>query len=210
MSTEGEQGLERQLRELKEAKTRYDLAVRATTDGIWDWNILTGEEYFSPRWCEILGYERSDSELVPTYEFWASRIHVDDRERIEAAVRAHLETGVMYDVDYRHRHRSGEYRWQNSRGQAVFKAGEPVRMVGAIRDITSLREAQTKHIDLEARLLAERNNARISDQFFEWREVIETVFRLDRFESNCGLLNPIDLLLGWCVRKNLDADYGCN
>ena len=164
MSTEGEQGLGRQLRELKEAKTRYDLAVRATTDGIWDWNILTGEEYFSPRWCEILGYERSDSELVPTYEFWASRIHVDDRERIEAAVRAHLETGVMYDVDYRHRHRSGEYRWQNSRGQAVFKDGKPVRMVGAIRDITSLRKAQTKRIDLEARLLAERNNALLASR----------------------------------------------
>ena len=164
MSTEGEQGLGRQLRELKEAKTRYDLAVRATTDGIWDWNILTGEEYFSPRWCEILGYERSDPELVPTYEFWASRIHVDDRERIEAAVRAHLETGVMYDVDYRHRHRSGEYRWQNSRGQAVFKAGKPVRMVGAIRDITSLREAQTKRVDLEARLLAERNNALLASR----------------------------------------------
>ena len=62
MSTEGEQGLGRQLRELKEAKTRYDLAVRATTDGIWDWNIIGDELYLTEPLQEML-----DSPAVGRY-----------------------------------------------------------------------------------------------------------------------------------------------
>ena len=155
------EGLEGRLRELEETKLRYDLAVRATTDGVWDWNILTNDEYFSPRWCEILGYDPDDPDLSHTYTAWASRIHPEDRPGVEEAIRAHLEEGAVYDVVYRHRHRTGEYRWQNSRGQAVFEDGRPVRMVGAIRDIHDLRLATEARVELEARLLAEQREAQL-------------------------------------------------
>ena len=138
------------VQELAIANQRYDLAVAATTDGIWDWNIQTNEEYFSPRWCEILGYAHDDPALSHTYESWASKIHPEDRERVEDAVRAHLEHRAPYDVEYRHRHRSGEYRWQNSRGQAVFdEQGTPIRMVGAIRDINEHKDQAQQRIELE-------------------------------------------------------------
>ena len=144
------------VQELAIANQRYDLAVAATTDGIWDWNIQTNDEYFSPRWCEILGYAHDDPALSHTYESWASKIHPEDRERVEDAVRAHLEHRAPYDVDYRHRHRSGEYRWQNSRGQAVFdEQGAPIRMVGAIRDINEHKDQAQQRIELETRLRAE-------------------------------------------------------
>ena len=155
------EGLEGRLRELEETKLRYDLAVRATTDGVWDWNILTNDEYFSPRWCEILGYDPDDPDLSHTYTAWASRIHPEDRPGVEEAIRAHLEEGAVYDVVYRHRHRTGEYRWQNSRGQAVFEDGRPVRMVGAIRDIHDVRLATEARVELEARLLAEQREAQL-------------------------------------------------
>jgi two-component system, cell cycle sensor histidine kinase and response regulator CckA len=155
------EGLEGRLRELEEIKLRYDLAVRATTDGVWDWNILTNDEYFSPRWCEILGYDFDDPDLSHTYTAWASRIHPEDRPGVEAAIRAHLEEGAVYDVVYRHRHRTGEYRWQNSRGKAVLEDGRPVRMVGAIRDIHDIRLATEARVELEARLLAEQREAQL-------------------------------------------------
>ncbi len=152
--------LERRVEQLEEVKHRYDLAVRATTDGVWDWNILTGEEFFAPRWCEIIGYTPDDPELEHTYEAWASRIHPEDRPGVEAAVGAHLETGATYDVTYRHRHRSGQYRWQNSKGQAVFDAdGRPVRMVGAIRDVHEQREQEEHRIELEVRLRAQQEQS---------------------------------------------------
>ncbi|MBL7174610.1 MAG: response regulator [Desulfobacteraceae bacterium] len=138
---------------LRDSVERYDLAVSATLDGIWDWNILTNEEYYSPRWYEILGYSNDDPELPHVYDSWVSRIHPDDYERVMNALKEHLEGGKIYNVDYRHRHRSGEYRWQNSRGQAIFNEnGKPVRMTGCIRDITEQKKTEEEKKRLEAQL----------------------------------------------------------
>ena len=128
---------------LRESEERFDLAVRSTLDGIWDWNILSNKEYFAPRLCEIIGYSHDDPELSHTFDSWASRIHPDDYERVMDTLKAHLEDGKPYNVDYRHRHKSGEYRWQNSRGQATFdENGKPVRMIGCIRDVTEHKKME--------------------------------------------------------------------
>lgn len=165
---EGERGqlnvdLARANAELEAATRRYDLAVGATLDGIWDWDILTNAEYFAPRWCEILGYAPDDPTLPHTYESWASRIHPEDRARVEQAVADHLTQGLPYDVTYRHLHASGAYRWQTSRGQALRDAdGKPVRMVGAIRDVTELKQAEEARIELERKLQIEEREKRIA------------------------------------------------
>ena len=145
-----EQRVHERTDKLQESEDRFQLAIRATTDGVWDWNILTNVEYFSPRWCEILGYSHDDPTLPHTYDSWAERIHPDDRDSVMNSVNAHLNEGKVYDVDYRHRHRSGEYRWQNSRGQAVFgEDGKPIRMTGCIRDITDRKRMEHELIRLE-------------------------------------------------------------
>ncbi len=128
---------------LKESEERFDIAVRGSGDGMWDWDIKTGKEYFSPRFLEILGYK--EGELDQTYDEWASRIHPDDYDRVMKSLKEHLEEGKPYLVDYRHRHRSGEYRWQNSSGQAICDgSGKPVRMVGFISDITERKLTEEK------------------------------------------------------------------
>jgi len=128
---------------LRESEERFRLAVNATQDGIWEWDILTNQEYFSSRWCEIVGYSFDDPELQHTFNSWAERIHPDDFERVTTVLKNHLEKGTKYDVDYRHRHKSGEYRWQNSRGQAIFdESGKPTKMVGCISDITERKQAE--------------------------------------------------------------------
>jgi len=130
---------------LKESEERYQLAVDATQDGIWDWDITTGVDYFSPRWCEIIGYSYDDLELPHDYDSWASRIHPDDYERVQDALKAHIEEGKEYNVDYRHRHKSGKFRWQNSKGKVIFDDdGKPIRMVGCIRDITEKKKTDEK------------------------------------------------------------------
>ncbi len=132
---------------------RYNLAVNATSDGIWDWNIFTNDEYFSPNWCQILGYSHDDPDLPHVYESWTSRIHPDDYERVMKILKDHLEVKGAYDVDYRHRHKSGEYRWQNSVGRAIFdEHDKPVRMVGRIRDITERKQTEEERFRLQERL----------------------------------------------------------
>jgi PAS domain S-box-containing protein len=121
---------------LVQTRTRFHLAINTTKDVIWDWDIKTGNEYFAPRWCEILGYSNDDPELSHTFDSWASRIHPDDYNGVMESVKAHLEEGKPYDIKYRHRYKNGEYRWQQSRGKAVLdNSGQPVRMAGSISDI---------------------------------------------------------------------------
>ena len=99
---------------LREREASYARAVRGTSDGLWDWNVLTNEDYLSPRWKELLGYE--DHELTNRYGTFFSRVHPDDTSRVEAAIQAHLEQNVPYNIDHRLRTKSGDYRWFNVRG----------------------------------------------------------------------------------------------
>ena len=141
----------RSVEALRDREERFDLAVRGSNDGLWVWNILTNDEWWSPRFFEILGYK--DYEIEAVFDSWASRIHPDDHERVVKAIDAHLKGSVPYNVDYRHLYKDGTYHWQNSRGQATFdENGKPVKMAGFIRDITedkqverALKESQERY-----------------------------------------------------------------
>ena len=126
---------------LRASEERYQVAVRGSSDGIWDWNVLTNEMYYSPRFKELLGYE--DHEIANVFASLSSRLHSDDEHGFTAAVKAHLAKKTPYDVEYRLRTKSGHYRWFRARGQAVWnEQGLPVRMAGSITDITEKKTAE--------------------------------------------------------------------
>src|SRR4051794_34859692 len=131
-------------REVQEAlaasEERFELAVRGTNDGIWDWDIRTGEVYYSPRFKELIGY--SGREISNRFEEFESRLHPDDLKPTLDAVKAHLEEDVPYDVEYRLKCRDDAYRWFRARGRALRNSkGRPYRMAGSITDITESKEA---------------------------------------------------------------------
>ncbi len=148
-----EEALKRQLVEeaLRQSEQRLSLALQATSDGIWDWDIRNGRTYASARCGEIFGI-RDDGEVLPS-QTWASRIHPDDYGRMSQCMQEHLKGIGPYDVEYRHRHGDGEYRWQHSRGMALFdEDGTAYRMVGSIRDITARKRYEAEKERLETRL----------------------------------------------------------
>lgn len=127
--------------DLRETKQRLELAVRGTYDGLWDWNVITNEVWFAPRFNELLGYQAD--ELPNTFAAWESRLHPDDRGRTLEAVQLHLEQGRPYDVEYRLRIKSGDYRWFRARGEAVRdECGIPFRMAGSIEDIAQRKDLE--------------------------------------------------------------------
>lgn len=138
---------------LRESEARYARAVRGTSEGLWDWNILTGEDYLSPRWKEMLGY--ADAELRNHENTFFSLVHPDDVPRVQAAVKAHLERCVPFDIEIRLRTKGGGHRWFRSRGEAERDAkGNPVRMAGSISDIMARKEAEAALRESEQRFRA--------------------------------------------------------
>ena len=123
-------------------RERWRLALAANHDGIYDWDALTDQVYYSPRWKEILGFE--DEELESTSQEWLKRIHPGDREKVDRAVNDYLERRVpSYSIEYRMQHRNGSWRWILARGQAVWdENGRAVRLVGSHSDVTERHEAQ--------------------------------------------------------------------
>lgn len=129
---------------LRESEERYALAVQGANDGIWDWNLRTGDFYFSPRWKAMLGYK--EHEIQATRAEWLSRIHPDDFKRVEHEIKAHLE-GLTPHFENEHRmyHRDGSYRWMLSRGLAVRDAeGHVSRIAGSQTDITAHKQAEER------------------------------------------------------------------
>jgi PAS domain S-box-containing protein len=134
---------------LRQSEERYRLSEQATQDGLWDWNLLTDEEYFSPRWKEIIGLQNDE---IPGHKSeFLKRVHPQDLPKVQAMTSEHLATGRRYEVEFRLRHKDGSYRWVFSRGKAVRDAsGRPVRMVGSTREITELKAAQENQARLAA------------------------------------------------------------
>ncbi|MGD0799906.1 MAG: EAL domain-containing protein [Terracidiphilus sp.] len=124
------------LRSFEESEERYALAARGANDGLWDWNLVTGKIYFSPRWNHMLGYAENEHWTEP--EAWFSHIHADDCERVRAEIAAHCENKTPEFVsEYRMRHKSGGYIWTLSRGIAIRDAtGKAIRMAGSQTDVT--------------------------------------------------------------------------
>ena len=113
---------------------RLDLVLRATNDGVWDWNILTGDDYLSPQRKALLGF--TDQELTNSENSFFHRLHPDDVDRVKAALEAHFQGTSPYDCEVRLRHRDGQYCWFRTQGEAIRDAeGRPYRMVGSITDI---------------------------------------------------------------------------
>ena len=126
---------------LRVSEERYALAVSGTANGLWDWNIQTGEDYQSPRWKEILGYE--EHELENRHETFTDALHPEDHDRVMEAARAHLEERVPYDLEYRLRCKNGSYVWIHAKGQAIWdEFGTPLRMAGSNSDITERKAAE--------------------------------------------------------------------
>jgi PAS domain S-box-containing protein len=126
---------------LRRSEERWQLAIKGTSDGIWDWDLKSDRVFLSARGQEMLGYESQD-QFYPFAE-WERRIHPDDLETCRQAMQAHLSnTGSSYSQEHRVRTQSGDYKWILTRGQAQWDSeGNPIRMTGSHTDITDRKQA---------------------------------------------------------------------
>ena len=124
-------------RQLLHSREQLRLALTATSEALWDYNLSDGTLYWSSNGMGMLGWE--PGEAHPTYDDWLEMVHPEDRENLAEAIAAHVrgETAQIR-VEYRQRNKAGDWLWLLCRGRAVeFGAqGAPTRLVGTFSDVT--------------------------------------------------------------------------
>jgi PAS domain S-box-containing protein len=128
------------------AEARLERAIRGTGDGPWEYDLASDSYWLTPHFMELIGYELG--EIPPSREVMMSLIHPDDRVLQQEAFRRHLAGEAPYDVEFRVRAKSGEYRWFRSRGNCERAAnGTPIRVSGALQDVSERRQYQQALIE---------------------------------------------------------------
>ncbi|MFN0040062.1 MAG: EAL domain-containing protein [Burkholderiales bacterium] len=169
---------------LKLSQERFDLAVSGSNDGLWDWNVKTGEVYYSPRFKQLL--RLMEDEMESTVSAFIGRLHPEDQRATNEAFDAHFKRAVPFDVEMRLMTADREYRWFRSRGRSVRdRNGKAVRMAGAITDITDRKLAA-------AELFAEKERAQVT-----LASIADGVITTDT-DGWVEYLNPVaEELTGW-------------
>jgi PAS domain S-box-containing protein len=141
--------IEQQIRQIEISEKRLTLALEGSSAGLWDWNLPTGEVFYSAQWPALLGHTLK--EIQPSPHEWHGRVHADDLAALRADFQAHLAGRTeQFENTHRMRHREGHYVWMLARGRALRNAvGEAFRVVGTHLDVSvqkamegRLREAE--------------------------------------------------------------------
>jgi PAS domain S-box-containing protein len=121
---------------LRLGEERLSLALEATTEAIWDWDIPSGRVFTGPRWLSMLGYPPDAAPV--TFRSWSALVHPEDFPAVEARLREHLEGRAPYEVTFRMCAADGSWRHILARGKVVARdaGGAPRRMVGTHADVT--------------------------------------------------------------------------
>ena len=126
--------------ELRESKARWQFALEASGDGIWDWNIKTGNAFYSDQWKKMLGFE--ENEISNNHLEWESRVHPEDRKNALLHLKFHFnEETEIFENEHRLLCKNGEYLWTLARGKVISRDrdGNPERMIGTQKNISAGR-----------------------------------------------------------------------
>ena len=165
---------------LRESEELRRLALEASAQGTWDWNLLSGEVHWDDRTREIFGVAGG----AMTYEqFMASLIHPQDRHIVDTDVNRTLApaSGGIFDAEFRVVWRDGSVHWVASKGQAIFEgesaARRAVRFIGTVMDIDARKQAE-EQLRQQAQMLDQapvlvRN---LDDEIVLWNQGMEKLY----------------------------------
>ncbi len=134
---------DRLLGDLLENEERYRLALDAGEMGVWDWDIAAARITWSKRVAEIYGMCLEDFD--GSLDMFARHTYPEDSQRVTQAIQASLEKDAPYLIEFRIVQVNGTVRWIYTSGSIIRDAsGRPIRMLGAVRDVSNRKRAVTE------------------------------------------------------------------
>jgi len=130
-------------KELALSEERWQFALKGNKQGVWDWNVPTGEIFYSTIWKQMLGYD--ENEIKADVSEWEQRLHRDDKEQTYLKLEQHFQKMTeFYENEHRMLCKDGQYKWFVCRGMVVSWTDEnkPARIVGTLTDISDQKQAQ--------------------------------------------------------------------
>lgn len=163
---------------LQESDQRWMYALEGAGDGVWDWNLLTDEVFYSDSFKRMLGYE--PHEFKNSLSEWSKRVHPDDLQNCYNLISEHVSGKTKnYTSEHRIKNKSGNYIWILDRGKVVTRnsKGNPTRMIGTHTNITYIKDVETKlHLSIEKeRELGELKSRFVSIASHEFRTPLATI-----------------------------------
>ncbi len=160
----------------------FELAVRGSNDGLWDWNLETNEVFFSARWKGMLGY--AETELADEFATWQEQLHPEDRDRVLTTFQQlFISNQSSCELEYRLRHRQGHYCWVLCRAILLRDVwNKPYRMAGSHTDITKRKQAEEELRQSEQQLKQQTNYLQQA-----LKELQQTQLQLIHSEKMSGL-----------------------
>ena len=169
---------------------RLKFALVGSNDGLWDWNISSGQIYLSPRWQEMLGYPQG--KLRGHIDTWKFLLHPDDKDQVLNLLQQHLrgETN-FYEAEHRIAHKNGHYVWVLTRGKVMERDSnkQPLRAVGTQIDLTERKQAETA-------LFEEKERAQVT-----LHSIADGVITTDA-QGRVQYLNPVaEKMTAWSIKE---------
>ena len=171
------------------SEERYARAVAGADGGIWDWDLVSGMFYRSPRNQQITMGRASDGVDVRHVDEWSQwfQLHPDDVAKRDTAIRLHVEGRTpLYEIEYRVRHQDGAYHWVHARGVCTRDAsGRALHFAGSTTSIDARKAAE------EALRLSEERYALAmeasEEAHFDWNVQTDEIFASAQLKKLFGL-----------------------
>lgn len=203
MREELELHIEKQNKELSALHLKFDLAVEASSSGLWIRDLKNETQWISPQYKKLLGYE--EDEFLDSYSDWLKSIHPDDKERVLRKREEAIQNSSPYEIEYRIKLKNNIYKWFYVRGIVLNdEDGIPSRFAGSIQDIDKRKKYEKLLKTNESRLSYAAQIANVG--IWEWNLKQNDVYWSDEVYRIFGIEKSEGDLYKLALKKLIEED----